>query len=57
MPDEAVVRAQHRADARRQLAQAERLGDVVVGAVLETGDPVVFARARGQHDDRHMTDL
>ena len=43
-----------RAHARRQLAEAERLGDVVVGAELEAGDPVVLARARGQHDDRHV---
>ena len=32
--------AQHRLDAREQLAQIERLGDVVVGADLEADDLV-----------------
>jgi hypothetical protein len=45
---------QHGAHAGRELAEAERLGDVVVGAVLETGHAIVFARARGQHDDRDV---
>ena len=43
-----------RADARGQLAQAERLRDVVVGAELEARDAIVLARARRQHDDGHM---
>ena len=42
-----------RADARRELAQAERLGDVVVGAEVQPGHPIGLARARGEHDDRH----
>ena len=44
--------AEHRADARRELAQAERLGDVVVGAEVETGDAVRLACPGRQHDDR-----
>ena len=39
-------------DARRQLARAERLGDVVVGAELEPRDPLGLLAARRQHDDR-----
>jgi hypothetical protein len=34
------------AHARGQLAETERLGDVVVGAVFEPGDAVVFAGPR-----------
>ena len=45
--------AQDRSHARRQLAQAERLGHVIVGAEIEAGDAVRFARPRRQHDDRH----
>ena len=45
--------AQHGADAAAQLGQAERLGDVVVGARLEPLDGVGLAVERGQHDDRH----
>ena len=43
--------AQDRADAQGELARAERLDDVVVGADLETGDPVLLLAARGEHDD------
>ena len=45
--------AQHGADAAAQLGEAERLGDVVVGAGLEPLDGVGLAVERGQHDDRH----
>ena len=39
--------AQHRVDPQRQLARAERLGDVVVGAELQADHPVgLLARAR-----------
>jgi hypothetical protein len=52
--DHAALRAaQHGADARAQLGQAERLGHVVVGARFESLDRVGFAVQRGQHDDRH----
>ena len=41
----AVARAaQHRVDPQHQLARAERLGDVVVGAQLEPDDPVGLRR-------------
>ncbi len=40
--------AQHRADPGEQLAQAERLGDVVVGAELEPDDPVDRADVAGR---------
>ena len=44
--------AQQRAHARHQLAQRERLDEVVVGAGVEAGDAVVDRVARGQHQDR-----
>ena len=37
----------------RQLAHAERLGEVVVGAELEAGDAVALP-ARGEHQDRDV---
>ena len=42
-----------RTDAGDQLAQPERLDDVVVGAELEPDDAVGFFSARGDDDDRH----
>ena len=42
------------ADAGDQLAQPERLDDVVVGAELEPDDPVGLLAARGDDDDRHV---
>jgi hypothetical protein len=44
----------HRTDSRNQLARAERLGHIIVGAGLEPADAVAFLAARGQHDDRDM---
>ena len=49
--------AQHRVDARQQLARRERLGDVVVGAAFEAGDLVALLGARGEHDDRQLARL
>ena len=49
--------AQHRADAGDQLARAERLGHIIVGAGLEAADPVALLAARGEHDDRHIGGL
>src|SRR4051794_28308391 len=46
--------AQHGADAGRDLAGAERLDDVVVGAELEPDHAVGLLAAGGQHDDRHL---
>ena len=46
--------AKHRADAGDQLARAERLGHIIVGAGLEAADPVALLAARGQHHDRHV---
>ena len=46
--------AKHGADAGDQLARAERLGDIIVGAGLEAADAVALLAARGQHDDRHV---
>jgi hypothetical protein len=43
--------AEHRADPREELAQAEGLGDVVVGAYLEPAHLVRLLAARGEHDD------
>ena len=46
--------ARHRADAGEQLAEAERLHDVVVGAELEPDDAVDLVAARRDDDDRHV---
>ena len=43
---------QQRAYAREQLAQCERLDEVVVGAGVEAGDAVVDLLARGEHQHR-----
>ncbi len=49
-----LVRApEERADPGGQLAQAERLGDVVVGAELEPDDLVELGILGRQHHDRH----
>src|SRR3569832_2614035 len=45
------VAPQSRVDARKQLAQAERFGEVVVGADLEAQHLVYLLAARGEHDD------
>ena len=42
-----------RPDPRRELAQAERLGHVVVGAELEADDLVHLGVLGREHDDRH----
>ena len=44
---------EHRAHARSELAKAERLGDVVVSADVESRHAIAFTRACRQHDDRH----
>ena len=46
--------AQQRAHPRHQLGQHERLDQVVVGAGLQAGHPVVDRAARGQDADRHV---
>ena len=50
----AVRAAQQRLDPAHQLAQPERLGQVVVGAELEADDLVDLVVARGQDQDRHL---
>ena len=45
--------AQHRLDAREQFFRRKRLGDVIIGADLESGELVVLVGTRGKHDDRH----
>ena len=49
--------AQDHLDARRQLAQAARLGHVVVGAALQPAHPIGLLPARAEHDDRHVGQL
>ena len=44
---------QHAADARKQFARFERLGQIVVRAHFEPKDTVQRRAARGQHDDRN----
>ena len=46
--------AKLRADAREQHREAERLGDVVVGAGFEPEDRVGIGVVAGQHDDRRL---
>ena len=46
--------AQQRPHARDELAHAERLGQVIVGAALEAVDLVGLLAARRQHQDRHV---
>ena len=41
--------------AQHELAQLERLGQVVVGAELEPGGLVVKTVGSGEHQDRHTT--
>jgi len=41
---------EHRAHAGQELAQAERLDDVIVGADHQPDDPATSCRARSQHD-------
>ena len=38
--------------AGEQLGEGERLDQVIVGAAVEAGDPIVEGAARGQHQDR-----
>ncbi len=49
-----VRAAQLRFDPRQQLVHAERLGQIVVGADLQSDHLVDFLVTRGQHQDRHM---
>ena len=49
-----LVLAQLRADAREQHGEAERLGDIVVGARFEPQDRVGIRVVTGQHDDRGL---
>src|SRR5262249_10445187 len=43
---------QYRLDSPEQLARVEGLGDVVIGAELESDDAIDVLATRGQHDDR-----
>ena len=52
---EAACPPQHSTDASEQLFERERLDQVVVGAELETAQPVLDRVARGQEDDRQIT--
>ena len=45
---------EHGADAGQQLVRAERLGQVVVGAGVEPGDPVDLRGPGREHDDRDL---
>ena len=49
--------AEHRADARQQLARVEGLGQVVVGAELEADDLVDVLAPRREHQDRQRRPL
>ena len=44
--------AEQRAQPRQQLAECERLDEVVVRAGVESGDAVRHRLARGEHEDR-----
>src|SRR6266851_5685352 len=45
--------AQQRTKTRKQLAEFEWLGEVIVRAVIEAGDAVLDGIARGQHQNGH----
>ena len=45
---------QQRLHAGDELADAERLGDVVVGAELEAADDLLLLALGGEHDDRQL---
>jgi len=40
------------ANAGRELVKRERLGDVIDGARVQSGDAIVDLRTRGEHDHR-----
>jgi hypothetical protein len=46
--------AEDRLNAQGQLARAERLGHIVVGAELEPGDPVTIVRTGREHECGHV---
>ncbi len=46
--------SRHRTDPRNELAEAERLDDVVVGAELEADDPIDLLALGGDDDDRDV---
>ena len=46
--------AQQAADARQQLVETERLGQIVVGAFLEAAHQVLRVVLRGEDQDRHV---
>ena len=48
---------QSRLDPRRQLGEAQRLGDVVVGAKLEPADLVGLGAPGGDHQDRDAAEF
>ena len=50
-------RARERSQARGQLVERERLGQVVVGAAIEAADPVLDRGARGEHQHRRPDPL
>src|SRR5204862_3636787 len=52
-----LVAPQDRADTRRQLAGVEWLGQVIVGAQLESDDTVDVLPARRQHNHRNFAAL
>ncbi len=49
--------AQNAGDSKRKFAWLERLGDVIVGADLKSGDPALSRVPRRQHQDRHCGGL
>ena len=46
--------AEHGPDAGHQLRRPERLGQVIVRAGVQAGDPVGLGRAGGEHDHRDL---
>jgi len=46
--------AQHGTNPREQLARVERLGQVIVGALLEPLDATGLVALGGEHDDRNL---
>jgi hypothetical protein len=52
-----ALAAQQRLGARQQFARRERLGHVVVGAVVQASDLVFFHALGSQHDDRDVLEV
>ncbi len=49
-----AIAPQHGANARNELAAAERLGQIIVGAHFQSDHPIDLVALGGEHDDRNI---